>query len=146
MKLSEISGLSKEWILLNPIQKFGELWNILPYAGLWGEGPCGQVTNFLIPKVRETYLVGTLRETYLVGTPYAGNNTGVNQNLKLISFVASTPEEPIAVSGPQNIFLDNNLIHTVRWQIDPISDGIKNVRTKYNDTPFGEQRVSILFV
>src|SRR5437868_14870774 len=98
----------------------GELWNILPYVGLWTSVSCGTITDFDTP---------VLKETRLSGIPFAGDNTGKNPNLRLITFVAGNLQGPIStlgtgniqsMNGPQIIFFNNLLIHRVKWLIEPL--------------------------
>lgn len=96
-----------------------ELWNILPYAGLWYvNGNCGLVSDFPTPPEKNTYMLGT---------PYSGDNSGKNPNLRLISFISSTAKGPILSTGPQTIFFNNFLIYTIKWKIEPIGTDINEV-------------------
>lgn len=100
----------------------GELWNILPYKGLWETlDTCDYVPEITTPPVRSTDLVGL---------PYDGNNTGQNPNLRLIEFRMSNTDGPITtvgVPGIQPVFFSSLLIYKIRWHVEPINKSTRNV-------------------
>ena len=104
--------------LSNQASLLSELWNILPYAGTWTATGCGVIDNFRKP-LEET--------TQLVGIPYSVKATGVNKELRLMMFGASSmlgPIDSIGTKGVQPTFLSNNLNHLVTWNVQSI-DGKK---------------------
>jgi len=102
-------------------KKEAELWNILPYAGVWPVMPNRPVTNFLIPRVKKTYMIGT---------PYTTDTTPTgNPNLRLINFVPSSTDGPVTSADIQTVFIDNYLVYTVKWKITPITP-VKDVNSK----------------
>lgn len=97
----------------------GELWNVLPYSGVWGKYPvCGLQNEFKIP---------TVKKTILTGVPFAGDNTGENPDLKLITFDADTSDGPIIETGIFNTFIDELLDYEISWKVEPLEPGIKSV-------------------
>ena len=89
----------------------GELWNILPYAGLWGATPeCGPLKNIQTPKANKVNLAGI---------PFTGDNSGANPDLRLISFYADTLEGPIKTTGPRSTFFRDYLDYKISWKIEP---------------------------
>jgi len=92
----------------------GELWNILPYAGLWGAAPeCGIIKNLEAPPVNKTNLAGI---------PFSGDNSGANPNLRVISFYADRLDGPISSTGPRSTFFRSYLNYKISWKIEPIDD------------------------
>jgi len=92
----------------------GELWNILPYTGLWGSSPqCGTIKNLKTPPTKLTLLVGI---------PFSGDNTGANPNLRLISFYADRLDGPISTAGPRNTFFKSYLNYKISWRIETLDE------------------------
>ena len=88
----------------------GELWNILPYVGLWDQSPrCGPLINLKTPEVNKVNLVGI---------PFTGDNTGANPDLRLISFYADTLDGPISTTGPRSTFFRDYLNYKISWKIE----------------------------
>ena len=88
----------------------GELWNILPYSGLWGPvAQCGIIKNLQMPPVNKVKLAGI---------PFSGDNSGVNPNLRLITFYADTLKGPVSTTGPRSTFFREYLNYKISWKIE----------------------------
>lgn len=91
-----------------------ELWNLLPYAGLWYPVPS-------LPKVEDLKLPEETEVT-LLGIPYEGTNTGQNPDLRLINFTyLSSLKGPVREAGVQTLFSHAYLNYKIKWRVEPLS-------------------------
>lgn len=106
------------------LSKSGPLWSVLTSSGLWdGVGNCGLISNFKEP-VKPT--------TYMIGTPFAtDSSTSENKNLRLLSFTGDSLDGPVRIIGPQSIFFNNYLIHTIEWELEKIDSNAKEVSVAF---------------
>jgi len=103
-------------------QKYsGDLWNILPYVGLIDQSiECGVITDFKLPPTNTTYLTGS---------PFSGDNTGKNPNLRLITFWTDNLNGPITMTGPRSGFFSDELNYKISWEIHS-RDGVEHKNVK----------------
>jgi len=111
----------------------GELWNILPYAGLWDTTPgCGVQKDLKTPP---------FDKTNLAGIPFAGDNSGANPNLRLISFYANHLNGPITSTGPRSTFFKTYLNYKISWKIESfagcdLEDNADGVQIGFYTAPY----------
>lgn len=112
-----------------------QLWEILPYAGLWTTGVSGLIDNFPVPLVKKTYLIGI---------PYPKSNSGsIDPTLRLLNFGPETTDGPVKKTGLQTFFFDSYLNHQIKWEICPLKENVGDVSIGFYSPQFLSKSISV---